>query len=224
MLYVIATPIGNLEDITIRAVKTLRAADLILAEDTRKAKIIFCRYAIKKPVISFHDHNKKIRTKRIIPLLKENKDIALISEAGTPGISDPGFFLLRECRREKIPFTAIPGPTAIINALILSGLPTDRFFFYGFLSSKKNRRRRELGEQAKVQATLIFFESRHRIISALEDIKRVFPERPIAVAKEMTKKYENVYRGGADEIIQQLNREAAIKGEFVIVIDNREKD
>ena len=219
MLYIVSTPIGNLEDITLRALKVLREADLILAEDTRKAGVLLNRYKIKKPLLSFHDHNKKTRTKQVLNRLTE-KEVALISEAGTPGISDPGFYLIRECVEQRISFTAIPGPTAAINALILSGFATDRFLFQGFLSPKRGKRKKQLKELSLIKTTLIIYESCHRIVKTLLDIKEVFKNKRIALIKEMTKVYEEIIRGNAEEIIFKLEPKP-VKGEFVVVIDNR---
>ncbi len=220
MLFIVSTPIGNLEDISLRAIKALKQAEMVLAEDTRKARILFARYEINKTALSFHDYNKKARVKKVLTLLKQGKNIALVSEAGTPGISDPGFFLIRACTKENIPFTAIPGANACINALILSGLPTDRFMFCGFLSPKKGRRRKELKELSLVKSTIVIFESRYRIFSAINDIKDYFRGKKMAVVREMTKVYEQVVRGDVDAF-DSLIKNIPLKGEFVIVIDNR---
>jgi len=220
MLYIIATPIGNLEDITIRAIRTLRKVDLVLAEDTRKTKVLFNRYRIKKPLLSFHDYNKKIRTRQVSTLLKKNSDIALVSCAGTPAISDPGFYLLRTCVEENISFTAIPGPSAVINALLLSGLPTDKFFFIGFLSAKRSKRKKELKELSLIKATLIIFESPHRLLSTLQDCRDYFDDKKIALLREMTKLYEEVLRGNLNSLISKI-RNKAPRGELVVVINNR---
>ena len=155
MLYVVSTPIGNLKDITLRALEVLKGVDIILAEDTRRAGILLKHHRIKKPVLSFHDHNKVFRTKKVLSLLKSGKECALISEAGTPGISDPGFYLIRACVDSKLDFTALPGPSAVTNALVLSGLPTDSFYFAGFLSPKKGKRRRQLEELSQLEASNI---------------------------------------------------------------------
>lgn len=220
MLYVVATPIGNLEDITIRAVRFLRNVDIVLAEDTRKTTTLLKRYEIKKPLLSFHDHNKKTRTKQVLALLEKGKEIALVSSAGTPGISDPGFYLLRACATKNITFTAAPGPTAVINALVLSGLPTDKFFFVGFLSPKRSRRAKELKELSLIKTTFVFFESCHRVTPMLNDVGNCFGDKKIAVVKEMTKVYEEVLRGDARSISLQIKK-IPIKGEFAVVVDNR---
>ena len=222
MLYIVSTPIGNLKDITLRALEVLKEVDIILAEDTRRAGILLKHYGIKKPVLSFHDHNKVFRTKKVLSLLKVGKKCALISEAGTPGISDPGFYLIRACVDSELGFTVLPGPSAVINALVLSGLPTDSFYFAGFLSPKKGKRRRQLEEASQLATTLIFFESPHRVVGTLEDIKDYFGEKRIALTREMTKVYEEVVRGKPAEVLQTIHNKP-LKGEFVVVIDNRKK-
>ena len=222
MLYMVSTPIGNLKDITLRALEVLQGVNTILAEDTRRAGILLKHYGIKKPVLSFHDHNKVFRTKKVLSLLKDGKECALISEAGTPGISDPGFYLIRACVDRGLPFTVLPGPSAVINALVLSGLPTDTFYFAGFLSPKKGKRRRQLEELSQLATTLIFFESPHRIVETLEDIKDYFGEKRIALVREMTKVYEEVVRGKPTEVLDTV-KGATLKGEFTIVIDSRRK-
>ncbi len=222
MLYIVSTPIGNLKDITLRALEVLKGVDIILAEDTRRAGVLLKYHGIKKPVLSFHDHNKVFCTKKVLSFLKEGKDCALISEAGTPGISDPGFYLIRACVNSGLDFTAIPGPSAVTNALVLSGLPTDSFYFAGFLSPKKGKRRRQLKELSQLATTLIFFESPHRVAGTLEDIKDCFDGKRIALAREMTKVYEEVVRGKPADVLKIIQKTPP-KGEFVIVIDNRQK-
>ncbi len=222
MLYVVSTPIGNLKDITLRALEVLKGVDIILAEDTRRAGTLLKHYGIKKPVLSFHDHNKVFRTKKVLSLLKEGQECALISEAGTPGISDPGFYLIRACVDRGLGFTSLPGPSAVTNALVLSGLATDSFYFAGFLSPKKGKRRRQLEEASQLATTLIFFESPHRLLETMEDIKDYFGERRIALAREMTKVYEEVVRGKPAEVLKIIHNKSP-KGEVVIVIDNRAK-
>ena len=222
MLYIVSNPIGNLEDITLRALKVLSKVDLILAEDTRKARILLSRYKIKKPALSFYDYNKEKRLKKVLSLLEGDREIALISEAGTPGISDPAYFLVKHCVEGNIPFTALPGPTAAVNALILSGLPTDSFYFAGFLPPRKGKRRKRMRELSFVNTTLIFFESPHRIVSTFEDIKEYFAHKKMAVVREMTKIYEEVVRGEPLSI-QNIIQKKPLKGEYVIVIDNRRR-
>jgi len=220
MLYIISTPIGNLEDITLRALKILDKADLVLAEDTRKARILLGYYKVKKPTLSFYDYNKEKRIKRILSLLKDNKEIALISEAGTPGISDPAYFLVKHCIKENIPFTAVPGPTAVINALILSGLPTDRFMFIGFLPPKKTKRQALFQKLLEVKATLIFFESRYKVIKTVSDMCRFFGKKEAALVREMTKIHEETIRAPLEIIYDRMQKNTT-KGEYVIIVDNR---
>jgi len=223
MLYFVATPIGNLEDITLRALRILKEADYVAAEDTRTAHRLLSRYEIKKPVISFFDYNKTKRAPQIIRLLKEEKNVAFISEAGTPTISDPGYYLIKKCIEEDIPFTATPGPSAVLNALVLSGLPTDAFYFLGFLPHKSSQRLRLLKEAATHPATLIFFESPHRLVKTLLAMKEVFGNKRVAVVREMTKIYEEARRGAADELASYYQNKK-VKGEIVIVVDNRSRN
>ena len=220
MLYIVSTPIGNLKDITLRALEALRRVDIILAEDTRKAGILLKHYGIKKPVLSFHDHNKVFRTKKVLSLLKVGKKCALISEAGTPGISDPGFYLIRACVDSELGFTVLPGPSAVINALVLSGLPTDSFYFAGFLSPKKGKRRRQLEEASQLATTLIFFESPHRLLETMEDIKDYFGERRIALAREMTKVYEELIETTISEAIE-MYESLNPRGEFTLIVGGK---
>jgi 16S rRNA (cytidine1402-2'-O)-methyltransferase len=222
MLYLVATPIGNLEDITIRAIKTLSAVELILAEDTRKTKNLLDHYKIKKPVLSFYDHNKESRLKSVKSRLLGGEEIALVTSAGTPGISDPGFLLIKNCVKENIPFTSVPGATACVNALILSGLPTDRFFFAGFLSPKKAKRDKQLQDLSLIQTTLIIFVSRHKIKALLQDIKTWFRDKRVSLLREMTKVYEEVLRGKPEDLISKTLTKPP-KGEIVVIIDNRQK-
>lgn len=221
MLYIVATPIGNLEDITFRAIKVLKKVDLILAEDTRRAKILLAHYGIKeKEILSFFDHNKVYRTNQVIRWLQEGKEIALISEAGSPAISDPGFYLIRACQQKELAFTSLPGPSAVINGLILSGLPTDKFYFAGFIKRKKMARRKQFQEASSCLATLIFFESPYRLSASLEEMKEFFGNKPAAVVREMTKIYEEVKR---DQLwrLAEYYRERKVKGEVSIFVDNR---
>jgi len=220
MLYIVSTPIGNLEDITLRALRVLKEVSLVVAEDTRKAKNLCIRYDIKTRILSYHDYNKKTVTPKIIKILNEEKDVALISEAGTPGISDPGYFIIRECVNQNIPFTALPGASAATNALVLSGLATDSFFFLGFLSPKTGKRKQQLVEASKTETTLIVFESKYKVNKTLEAIGECFPGKKISVIREMTKIYEEVMRGSSEEMVESIKKKKA-KGEYVICIDNR---
>jgi len=220
MLYVVSTPIGNLEDITIRALKILRKVELILAEDTRRGRVLLNYYSIHKPLLSFYDYNKKSRTKHALSILKDNRDIALISEAGTPGISDPGFFLIRSCIQEGVFVTACPGACAVINALIISGLATDTFLFVGFLPRYALRRSKALQSFARFKTTLIFFESRYRVIKTLSAMQECYGNKPGALLREMTKIHEDVLRGDLADINRQIQN-YPLRGEFVIIVDNR---
>ncbi len=211
MLYIISTPIGNLSDITVRAVDTLKAVDLVLCEDTRRSSLLMKKLGISTRRTSFNDFNKERKTPKIISMLKD-KDIALISDAGTPGISDPGFYLVREAIKHDITVTHIPGPSAIISALVVSGLPTDRFTFIGFLPKKKNKLR---ALKLEPDMTYVAFESPHRIIKTLNVIKEHYPEMRMALCRELTKLHEEVIRGNPAEILKQLKNP---KGEMTLVM------
>jgi len=217
MLYIVATPIGNLKDITFRAIEVLKAVDLIACEDTRHTKIILKHYAIKTPATSFFQHNRFTKGEYLLRLLKEGKNIALVSDAGTPGISDPGYNLVNLAITNAIPMTLIPGPTALVNALVLSGKPTHKFIFEGFLPNKPIARRNRLNELAKLDYTLVFYESCHRILELLEDIKQVWPGKEVAIARELTKKFEEILRARPEAIIVRLKAHFC-KGEFVVVV------
>lgn len=215
MLYIVATPIGNLKDITFRAIDALREVDLILAEDTRRTGILLKRWLIKdKKMLSYNDANKTRRTKEAINLLKQGKDIALVSDSGTPGISDPGFYLIREAVKYNIQISPIPGPTALISALVCSGLPTDKFEFYGFIPKKESQKKKffkNLGDK-----TVVFYESPHRIIKTLKIMNDVIPEKQIVIARELTKKFEEFIRGTVKGVYLKL-KDKKIKGEIVVV-------
>jgi len=216
-LYLVSTPIGNLKDMTFRAIEVLSNVNLIAAEDTRHAAILLKHYDIPTATTSYFDFNKEKKTPGIIKQLLQGQSVAVISDAGTPGISDPAFYLTRKAIREGIPVEAIPGATAFVPALIISGLPTDRFVFEGFLPIKKGRQKR-LQEIAKETKTIIVYESPHRLLKTLIDLKQHFGDRRIAIARELTKKFEQVYRGTLDEICKNPGL-VKIKGEFVMVIE-----
>ena len=220
-LYLVATPIGNLEDITHRAVKVLSSVDLIAAEDTRKTRILLDHYAISKPMMSYFSYNERHRAPQLIEKLKEGQSIALVSDAGTPGISDPAFHIVQSCLSSGIPIVPIPGPSAFISALVVSGLPTDRFVFEGFLPMKKGRKTK-LGILSIEQRTIVLYESPHRILKTLEEIRAVFGERNVVVARELTKKFEEIVRGPISPVIEELHRKP-IRGEYVLVIEGRSK-
>ncbi|MFQ6036500.1 MAG: 16S rRNA (cytidine(1402)-2'-O)-methyltransferase [Sedimentisphaerales bacterium] len=216
MLYLVATPIGNLSDITLRALETLCQADYIASEDTRKTGILLQHFNIKRPQISFHEHNKTRATKKIIGLLKEGKSVALVTNAGTPGISDPGFTLVRSAIEADIKVTMVPGASALVMAVVLSGLPTHGFTFRGFPPRTSSKRQRFLAVDKASPHTLIFYESPHRLRSFLKDALEVLGDRRAALAKELTKMFESVKRGRLSKLLAQLEKEP--KGEYVVVI------
>lgn len=216
-LYIISTPIGNLKDITLRAIETLKQSDIILAEDTRRTSILLSHYSIKnKQLISFNDKNKEKKTPSILSILKE-KQVSLVSDSGTPGISDPGFYLIRESIKEKIPIIPLPGPTASISALIASGFPTDSFTFYGFIPKKEKAKKKLLEEIKSSGKTAILYESPYRIIKTLKLIADIMPERSICIAREMTKRFEEFIRGKPKDIYSDMKGKA-VKGEITLVV------
>lgn len=217
-LGLVATPIGNLGDLSVRAADYLRAADAIACEDSRITIRLLQHLGIKKSLLSYHDHNADEMRPRLIERLQRGEKMALVSDAGTPLISDPGFKLVREVAALGIPVTALPGPSAPIMALILSGLPTDRFLFLGFLAAKSAARRTELEEVAGLRASLILFETAPRLVTALGDLRAVLGDRPAAVARELTKMFEEVRRGSLQELLDHYTEAGPPKGEIVIVI------
>ena len=217
MLYLVATPIGNLGDITLRALDTLRAVDLVASEDTRKTGLLLKRYDIKKPLISFHEHNEEQAVRRVLGLAAEGKSVALVTDAGMPGISDPGYTLVRAALDAGVPISAIPGPTAFVPALVLSGLPLHAFTFRGFPPRKAGARRRLLAVDADSPYTLIFYESPYRLQAFLADALLVYGDREAAVANDLTKLFERVDRGTLSELAERF-KTATIKGEYVVVI------
>ncbi len=218
-LFVVATPIGNSKDITLRALETLKSVDLILCEDTRHSGQLLSQYEIKKPLLSFHDHNETERIPELITKLKSGEDIALISDAGTPLISDPGFKLVRAVREEKIPVVTIPGPAAVTAALSIAGLPTDKFLFVGYLPKSAGKRKTLMSNLVKIKEilpqTLVFYESPYRIEKLLGEIETHFPDSKVSLQRELTKIHEQVQIGGINEII---NQPKVLKGEFTIVV------
>ena len=217
MLYLVATPIGNLSDMTFRAVEVLRSVDLIASEDTRKTSILLRRYEITKPQVALNVVNEKKVTPKLIAMLIEGKNIALVTSAGTPGISDPGYLLLHEAIRNDLSATIIPGPTAAIMALLLSDLPPHSFTFRGFPPHKEGPRKRFLQVDADSPHTLIFYESPYRLQAFLQNALEVFGDRRIAIANDLTKKFETVYRGSISEMIEKFKDEK-IRGEYCVVI------
>ncbi|MFA5840112.1 MAG: 16S rRNA (cytidine(1402)-2'-O)-methyltransferase [Candidatus Margulisiibacteriota bacterium] len=220
-LFIVATPIGNLEDITYRAIRILSEVDLIAAEDTRQTKILLDRYQIHTPLTSYHKFNIKAKTQHIVDLLKQGKKIALVSDSGTPGISDPGYELIKVAAEQGIRVEPIPGPSAVIAALSAAGLPTDRFVFEGFLQKKPGKKRKALSALSKEDRTIIIYESPFRLLKTLDEIKNIFGSRPLAVCRELTKKFEEIVRGSAQEVLEYFKTKA-VKGEIVIVISGQE--
>ena len=217
-IYVVPTPIGNLEDITIRALDILKTVDLVLAEDTRKSKKLFDHFDIKTTLSSYHQHNEHKRIKKIVDDIQKGFVCALISDAGTPSISDPGFLLIRECIKNNILIETLPGATAFVPALVNSGLPTDKFIFEGFLPHKKGRSKRLL-QLSKEARTIILYESPHRILKTLDSLMKYFStDRKASISRELTKIYEETQRGTLAELFSYFS-EKKIKGEFVIVVD-----
>ena len=218
-LYLVSTPIGNLKDITFRAIEVLSNVDLIAAEDTRHAAILLKHYDIPIPTTSFFDFNKEKKTPELIKKLKRGDSIAVISDAGTPGISDPAFYIVREAIKNDIAVEAIPGATAFVTALIISGLPTDRFVFEGFLPVKKGRQKR-LNKLKNEERTIILYESPKRIQKTLAALQEYWGDRRICIARELTKKFEEIYRGTLEEFTTKL-KNIKEKGEFVIIVEGK---
>lgn len=222
-LYIVATPIGNLEDISSRARRVLSEAQLVVAEDTRRTRLLLEHCGIRAPLRSLHEHNEEEIVPQLLDLLAEGKAVALVSDAGTPLISDPGYRLVRAAREQGLPVWAIPGPSAITAALSVAGLPTDRFVFEGFLPARAAARRKRLEELAGEHRTLVFFESSHRVQATLSDLARVFgTDRFAAVCRELTKQFETVLRGSLGELVQILEADTdQRKGEFVLLVEGR---
>jgi 16S rRNA (cytidine1402-2'-O)-methyltransferase len=220
-LYLVPTPIGNLEDITLRAINVLKSADVVLAEDTRTSGNLLKHLGINKPMQSYHIHNEHQTITRLLERMLKGETMALVSDAGTPAISDPGFLLVRECIKYGIKVECLPGPTAFVPALVNSGLPSDRFTFEGFLPHKKGRQTR-LQQLANEERTMVFYESPHRLLKSLQQFAEYFgPERQVSVSRELTKIYEENARGTLQEVIAHFG-EKAIKGEIVIVVAGKE--
>jgi 16S rRNA (cytidine1402-2'-O)-methyltransferase len=218
-LYLVGTPIGNLEDITLRALRVLRESDLVACEDTRQTRNLLNHYAIKTRTTSYHEHNEKTKAPELVLQMHEGAHIALVSDAGMPAVSDPGYHLVRLCIQAKIPVIPIPGPTAVVSALVASGLPTHAFEFLGFLPAKRNQRRKFLQEVRSYPATLVFFESPRRIIEALADVLAVLGDRRIAVGRELTKLHEEFLRGPCSEALEVLGRRPKLQGEMTVLVE-----
>ena len=218
MLYLVPTPIGNLEDITLRALRILKEVSLIACEDTRTSGILLSHHDIDTPTTSYHDHNERRKAPRLIERMKAGQQIALISDAGTPGISDPAFYLVRECWRHDLPVEALPGPTAFVPALVASALPSDRFVFEGFLPAKKGRTKR-LKSLSEEPRTMVFYESPYRVVKALRQFEEFLgPDRPAFAARELTKKFEEIQRGTVAELRAYFAQQNKVRGEFVLIV------
>ena len=216
-LYIVSTPIGNLEDITFRAVETLKTVDLIACEDTRHTKILLDRYEIKTPTTSYFEYNKVRKTEYLLKVLQEGKSVALVSDAGTPGISDPGYKIIRMCIDNNIPVMPIPGPSALLAALVVSGKPTDKFTFEGFLSNKTGKRKNQLTRLKEEDRTAVLYESPHRIVQFLEDVLAVYGDIEIVLARELTKKFEELRREKVSAAIEHFKANKP-RGEFIVIL------
>ena len=217
MLYVVATPIGNLGDVTLRALEILKSVDLVAAEDTRHSGMLLKHLGIKKPFVSYHQHNEAMRTAELVVRLADGENIALITDAGTPGLSDPGARLVRECIKQGLLFTIVPGPSSILTALVGSGFSLEKFCFRGFLPIKSGQRERELRAAAESGETVVFFESPYRLSKTLAACVDVMPERQLCVARELTKKFEEFRRGTAGDLLAHYEAQPP-KGEIVLVV------
>ena len=219
-LYVVSTPIGNLEDLTYRAVRVLSEVDIVACEDTRHSQKLLNHYGIKTKTVSYHEHNERDRAGELLASIKSGLDVAVVSDAGTPGISDPGFRVVRLALEEGLRVVPIPGPTALISALVASGLPSDEFFFAGFLPSRSGARRTRLADLAAIPSTLVFYETPHRIVASLKDAREILGEREAVVARELTKLHEEIVRGRLSELADKFSQAAQEpRGEMVVVID-----
>ena len=219
MLYVVATPIGNLGDITLRALEVLKGVDVVAAEDTRYSGLLLKHFEIKKPFVSYHEHNEAARTAELVERLARGENVALITDAGMPGLSDPGLRLIRECISRELSFTIVPGASSILVALLGSGFATDKFSFRGFLPMKSGPRERKLRIAAESEETTLFFESPYRLLKTLQACNTIMPGRQLCVARELTKKFEEFRRGTAAELLTHYERHP-VKGEIVIVVSS----
>lgn len=218
-LYVVATPLGNLEDVTLRSLRVLREAALVACEDTRRTATLLRAHGIATPTTSYFEHNERWKGERILAALREGRDVALVSDAGTPGISDPGYRLVRDARAGGIPVVPVPGPSAAVAALSVSGLPTDRFLFVGFLPSRGGARREALRALAATRETLVVYESPLRVVAALEDMRELLGNREAFLCREATKLHEEYVRGRLSELCALLTARASVKGEIVLVVE-----
>ena len=217
-LIIVATPIGNLDDVSARAVQALSEADFVACEDTRRTGRLLTHLGLRRPLVSLHEHNERQRLPRLIAALRDGQSIALASDAGTPLLSDPGFVLVREAVQEGIEIDAIPGPSAVIDALVLSGLPPHPFTFAGFPPPRSGKRQRFYRRFASIDHTLVFFESPHRLLASLADLQEVLGNRPVAICRELTKLHQEILRGTLEEATHTLSQRTALKGEFTLVV------
>jgi 16S rRNA (cytidine1402-2'-O)-methyltransferase len=219
-LYVVSTPIGNLEDLTYRATRVLSEVDIVACEDTRHSQKLLNHYGIKTKTVSYHEHNESGRAGELLASIKSGLDVAIVSDAGTPGISDPGFRVVRMALEAGLRVVPIPGPTALVSALVASGLPSDEFFFAGFLPARSGARRARLADLVAIPSTLVFYEAPHRIVASLADAREILGEREAVVARELTKLHEEVLRGRLSELADKFSQAAQEpRGEMVVVID-----
>lgn len=217
-LYIVATPIGNLEDITLRALRTLAGVDMIAAEDTRRTRNLLTHHGISRPLVSYHDHNKVKQAPRLLAMLQVPQSVALVTDAGTPGIADPAYYLLQVVLPQDIPVVPIPGVTAAMTALSVSGLPTDRFVFEGFLPIKAGRRRQRLEALREEPRTIVFYESPHRLLKLLQEIgDHLGTDRRVMIGRELTKRFEEIRRGTASSLLAEL-ASRSIRGEFTVIV------
>jgi 16S rRNA (cytidine1402-2'-O)-methyltransferase len=222
-LYVVATPLGNLEDVTLRALRVLREASLVACEDTRRTRVLLQAHGIATPTTSYFEHNERWKGERILDALREGRDVALVSDAGTPAISDPGYRLVRDARAEGIPVIPVPGPSAAVAALSASGLPSDRFLFVGFLPARRGARRQALQELAATRDTLVLYESPVRVLAALDDLQEILGDREAFLCREATKLHEEYVRGRLSHLRTLLAGRASIKGEIALVVAGAER-
>jgi len=218
VLYLVSTPIGNLDDITLRALRVLKEVDLVAAEDTRHSGMLLKHYGLKKSLTSYHDFNKEKKAPFLIERLKDSRSVAVCSDAGTPGISDPAYYLVRLAIRENIKIVPVPGASAFLSALVIAGPPTDRFVFEGFLPAKPGKRKKRLEELREERRTIIFYESPHRLVRMMDDLAEILGQRRVVVARELTKKFEEVLRGTPESITRSLGARK-IRGELVVLVE-----
>ncbi|MEP7195152.1 MAG: 16S rRNA (cytidine(1402)-2'-O)-methyltransferase [Saprospiraceae bacterium] len=222
MLYLVPTPIGNKGDMTPRAIEVLKEADLILAEDTRVSGPFIRSFEVKAPIFSFHSNNEHHQVEQIIERLRQNQKVVLVSDAGTPGISDPGFLLVRACREAKLEVIALPGATAFVPAIVSSGLPCEKFYYQGFLPLKKGRKT-QIEWLAELPCTIVMYESPHRLLKCVEELKKIFgDERKCCLSKEISKMFEQHFYGSLKEVSENLSKLSKIQGEWVIVVQGKE--